>query len=302
METPETPPVNNKPPMVSPKAQFESAILEAQLSLGEVSKNGSFDGPGQYRYTTSEEMIKVARLALHHAGLAVRLTQQSITMHPEAPTLDLTFNLAHAGTGYSEQFCQSYFIHRAGSQAWDKRLASAQTEALNYMLRSLLMAPKSDEQDVAGRRDEVPPPPAPAAAPAATETGHPKPMIADSRAVAAEGSPADWGEAVLVTQVSRKSNPNFEIYEVVLAGGRKLDVFGNRASAHYSSINNGAVMAIFSLAEECCQRQEPVFVQATPNKNPMYSETLVDIRKDTSFQKPDQKPDTEAEALEEIPF
>jgi hypothetical protein len=139
-------------------AGLTEALLEAQRAVGGIGKDARNDF-GRYDYVSAEAMIRGARVALHHAGLAFFASGTEIVA--EGQSVQVTYRLSHPGSGQELVFARDWPISRdlgkGKTKPEDKALAGALTACLSYTLRGLLLIPRvdpSEEMDVGDRQED----------------------------------------------------------------------------------------------------------------------------------------------------
>lgn len=160
----------------SPTSTLAAALCRAQVAVlaAEKTSTNTFHG---YNYASAETIIVVGRDALNGAGLTLSLTAAAFEPFPAGANvggavglLRSTFLLEHELGATRELTSDTPVCPEQGktsgwSRPLDKALFGARTEALGYVLRDLLLIPRSDAPNVNGRTDaagEAPPPGAPA--------------------------------------------------------------------------------------------------------------------------------------------
>ncbi len=153
-----------------------AAMLAAQASLSGVAKDAT-NTQMRYRYASAEGMIQVCRDALHAHGLAlVRLAagaewtseREAIARGGDRYIVDVgtwraEYLVVHAESGESMKLLASSPIETGPGRPRDKAAAGADTVALRYMLRGLLLVPQVEPGTDEQTGSEEPPPPPPRA-------------------------------------------------------------------------------------------------------------------------------------------
>src|SRR5262245_58046615 len=172
------------------------ALAQAQRKVRRVAHDAR-NAYHQYPYTSSEAIIESAKDALADHGLAILPVEQ---------TLD---GWEREGENRFQLVCRFLLIHESGEAApllrhWpvcpdrgrplDKATAAASTLALHYLLRDLLLIPRTDPAvEVAAREDR--PVRAAAAAPPAADPGRHRMLLRQCHlALAAAGK--TWDKAL----------------------------------------------------------------------------------------------------------
>lgn len=133
--------------VAAPLGDLYAALVAAQLAFAGVAKDG--DVQQQYRYTTTEAMVAATRGPLNGAGLA--LFRTSIRL--EASVVHLVYSLVHGPSGQRLDIPTMCPVLASGRMPMDKATHAAVSEALNYLLRDLLLVPRGEEHSISGRDD-----------------------------------------------------------------------------------------------------------------------------------------------------
>jgi hypothetical protein len=128
-------------------AEIAKALCEAQAEIGGVQK-GSRNEHQKFRYTSIEEMVVATRGPLRKAGLAVLPSAHRI----EGSTLVTEWLLLHT-SGESLPMRYDMPIVEGKGRPMDKAASASASQALNYLLRDLLLLPRGDREDIDGRDD-----------------------------------------------------------------------------------------------------------------------------------------------------
>lgn len=142
-------------------ATLAAGLVRAQREAHAVAKGGRNKFHG-YNYASAEDVIRAARDALSEGDLAILAqSHEIVTMIPGTaevePTLSvrIRYALIHAAGEAREITSETPIIPEKG-RPWDKALAAAKTYDLSYMLRSLLLLPRGEDEasaDVDSRDD-----------------------------------------------------------------------------------------------------------------------------------------------------
>jgi hypothetical protein len=130
------------------------ALVNAQMAIAGVSKDGQVDFGRKYNYTTAEEMIRESRKALHACGLAVVRKAWRLRVIEAMPCVECDFVLLFR-SGESMEFANLCWpVIEGDKRPADKALAGALTTSFAYFLRDLLLIPKQDDAEMDKRNDE----------------------------------------------------------------------------------------------------------------------------------------------------
>jgi hypothetical protein len=145
----------------TPTATLAAGLVRAQREAHAVAKGGRNKFHG-YNYASAEDVIRAARDALSEGDLAIlAMSHEIATMIPGGPEVEPTLSvriryaLIHAA-GESREITSETPIMPEKGRPWDKALAAAKTYDLSYMLRSLLLLPRGEDEasaDVDNRDD-----------------------------------------------------------------------------------------------------------------------------------------------------
>lgn len=128
-------------------AEIAKALCEAQAEVGGVEK-GSRNEHQRFSYTSIESMIVATRGPLRKAGLAVLPTAHRIV----DSTLVTEWLLLHT-SGESLPMRYDMPIVEGKGRPMDKAASASASQALNYLLRDLLLLPRGEREDIDGRDD-----------------------------------------------------------------------------------------------------------------------------------------------------
>ena len=131
------------------------ALMKAQNDLPAFAKdsNNKF---ADYDYSSADAIIDQSRAVLHKHGLIAwvyDISHEIIPGEPVKANLTITLELRHVPTNESIRVKRSAFAEPAKGKPLDKAMLGAETSALGYWLRGLLMAPRLDTQEVSARDD-----------------------------------------------------------------------------------------------------------------------------------------------------
>lgn len=151
-------------------SKIAQGLLTAQKAIGEVKKDAENTYHG-YKYTSADEMVRVARAALHASGLTLTLTGHDFSVLPEIqavfseddavpPYIFVTshFSLEHE-SGERRAFDFTLPAIPGSGRPLDKAILGCMTTSTAYVLRDLLQIPRQDENEISGRDDTQTPAP-----------------------------------------------------------------------------------------------------------------------------------------------
>ena len=127
--------------------KIAAALCQAQGEIGGVQK-GSRNDHQRFDYTSIEQMVVATRGPLRRAALAVIPTAHRI----EGDTLVTEWLLTHE-SGESLPLRYDMPIVEGKGRPMDKAASASASQALNYLLRDLLLLPRGDREDIDGRDD-----------------------------------------------------------------------------------------------------------------------------------------------------
>ena len=116
------------------------ALCKAQASILGVDKKGKHK---HYDYTAIDDMVAACRGALYDEG---RLVLIPTSHRVEDKVMVTEWLLAHGESGDSIPLRYDMPIVSAGGQGFDKAAAGAASQALNYLLRDLLLLPRGTKE------------------------------------------------------------------------------------------------------------------------------------------------------------
>ena len=122
------------------------AALAAAREKGRPAEKGSKNEHHRYKYASAEAILETANEALHGTGLSLSPVSQVISDRPSGSVLVCSSLLAHS-SGESLALVKEWPIVPGAGRPLDKAVASADTTALGYLLRDLLLMPRVDESD-----------------------------------------------------------------------------------------------------------------------------------------------------------
>jgi len=128
-------------------ANLAKALCQAQGEVGGVQK-GSRNDHQNFHYTSIEQMVVATRGPLRRAGLVVIPTAHRI----EGESLVTEWLLLHE-SGESMPLRYDMPIVPGKGRPMDKAASASASQALNYLLRDLLLLPRGEREDVDGRDD-----------------------------------------------------------------------------------------------------------------------------------------------------
>lgn len=129
--------------------KIAAALCQAQGEIGGVQK-GSRNDHQRFDYTSIEQMVVATRGPLRRAALAVIPTAHRI----EGDTLVTEWLLTHE-SGESLPLRYDMPIVEGKGRPMDKAASASASQALNYLLRDLLLLPRGDREDIDGRDDSA---------------------------------------------------------------------------------------------------------------------------------------------------
>lgn len=109
-----------------------AALLAAQRNVRPVPKSGVNTAQG-WRFIEAHEVVRVARDALHAAGL-VAVLRHTTTERLDLPVLDVYLEVTHAASGEVAKYPMPWPIERHGPQARRAAATYAEKEALRHLL------------------------------------------------------------------------------------------------------------------------------------------------------------------------
>lgn len=127
--------------------KLAAALCQAQGEVGGVQK-GSQNAHQRFNYTSIEEMVVATRGPLRRAGLVVLPTAHRV----EGEVLVTEWLLAHT-SGESMPLRYDMPIVPGKGRPMDKAASASASQALNYLLRDLLLLPRGEREDIDGRDD-----------------------------------------------------------------------------------------------------------------------------------------------------
>jgi len=127
--------------------KLAAALCQAQGEVGGVQK-GSQNTHQRFNYTSIEEMVVATRGPLRRAGLVVLPTAHRV----EGEVLVTEWVLAHT-SGESMPLRYDMPIVPGKGRPMDKAASASASQALNYLLRDLLLLPRGEAEDIDGRDD-----------------------------------------------------------------------------------------------------------------------------------------------------
>jgi hypothetical protein len=132
------------------------ALLKAQKSIGGVSKDKT-NSFSNYKYTSSEHLVSVARRVLLENGLVVgrrNWTFEVGTAESELLKVKSKLFISHPESGESfDEEIEFPAIVRKGTAA-DKAICASLSTALAYWLRDVLLLPRVDEAYSMDKRND----------------------------------------------------------------------------------------------------------------------------------------------------
>lgn len=211
----------------SPKGAPATGPLYAALATArercKPAEKSSKNEHHRYKYASAEAILETANEALHGTGLSVTPLSQTIARRECGDVLVCTFRLACGGEVVDA--VKEWPVVPGNGRPMDKAVASADTTALGYFLRDLLLMPRVDETDDMDhpsrdqqRPGKTPPPKRP--------SGPPKNQQGGGQAVGA--SAARMGDAPAASQPSPPA-PQAGPSPEVEAAARRLGVSGREA-------------------------------------------------------------------------
>jgi len=129
-------------------AELAKALCQAQGEVGGVEKRSRNDHQ-RFDYTSIEQMVVATRGPLRRAGLVVIPTSHCV----DGETLVTEWLLAHAASGESMALRYDMPIVPGKGRPMDKAASASASQALNYLLRDLLLLPRGEREDIDGRDD-----------------------------------------------------------------------------------------------------------------------------------------------------
>jgi hypothetical protein len=127
--------------------KLAAALCQAQGEVGGVQK-GSQNTHQRFSYTSIEEMVVATRGPLRRAGLVVLPTAHRV----DGEVLVTEWLLAHS-SGESMPLRYDMPIVPGKGRPMDKAASASASQALNYLLRDLLLLPRGEAEDIDGRDD-----------------------------------------------------------------------------------------------------------------------------------------------------
>lgn len=127
--------------------KLAAALCAAQGEVGGVQK-GSKNTHQRFDYTSIEEMVVATRGPLRRAGLVVLPAAHRV----EGEVLVTEWVLAHT-SGESMPLRYDMPIVPGKGRPQDKAASASASQALNYLLRDLLLLPRGEREDIDGRDD-----------------------------------------------------------------------------------------------------------------------------------------------------
>lgn len=127
--------------------KLAAALCQAQGEVGGVQK-GSQNTHQRFNYTSIEEMVVATRGPLRRAGLVVLPTAHRV----EGEVLVTEWLLAHS-SGESMPLRYDMPIVPGKGRPMDKAASASASQALNYLLRDLLLLPRGEREDIDSRDD-----------------------------------------------------------------------------------------------------------------------------------------------------
>jgi len=125
--------------------KLAAALCQAQGEVGGVQK-GSQNTHQRFNYTSIEEMVVATRGPLRRAGLVVMPTAHRV----EGEVLVTEWLLVHT-SGESMPLRYDMPIVPGKGRPMDKAASASASQALNYLLRDLLLLPRGEAEDIDGR-------------------------------------------------------------------------------------------------------------------------------------------------------
>lgn len=143
------------PDAVTEHPDLMKALLAAQRDLPAIAKE-SFNDFAQFHYSSADSIIEQARTVLHRHGLMAWVADTSYELidgEPLKAHVKLTLELFHMRSEKSLKFTRTAFAEPAKGKPLDKAILGAETGALGYWLRGLLMTARLDVNEIDARDD-----------------------------------------------------------------------------------------------------------------------------------------------------
>lgn len=144
-----------------------AALVKAVAAAKAVGKEG-YNDHHKYAYATAESMIDEGRAALASCGLTLLVTDVAMDdavstrwvdkrgeVHEQTyQTIACTYVLVH-DSGETLTFGRTWPIVEQAGRPFDRAQGGAQTTALAYTIRDVLMLPRDDDRAAMDRRDDT---------------------------------------------------------------------------------------------------------------------------------------------------
>lgn len=125
---------------------LDAALILAQQAAQPLNRDAVNDKDPQdaYRYTSAESVLTEGRKILHAHGLLLKVLGVRLMGGPSSGAVSISAKLTHVPTGQSEDLHRDWVIPNGRDAA--KGCAAADTTALAYLLRDLLLLPRVEEE------------------------------------------------------------------------------------------------------------------------------------------------------------
>lgn len=187
--------------------ELAKALCAAQAAVHSQAKDSTNKYHG-YKYTSMEDLITEARRVLSANGLAASIDGVAIERGPWDGLDIATFACALRHASGESLTCQrQQYIYPEKGRPPDKALATANTNAIGYWLRDLLLIPRVDDEP--DKRDDTAYQPASrkTLAPSAQSTG-PVPASPPRTPAQQEAAPVDEKTFIIRAQAAIAKSPS----------------------------------------------------------------------------------------------